>query len=311
MEEIIRWITSEDVSFYTRVWRNETLPPKAIIFLVHGSVEHGGRYKAFAEHLTQQGYVVVAPDLRGHGETGIHGDGLGYFSDAPMGWEICVHDLKVIYDQCVDWYPGLPLIVFGHSMGSYLVRCFIKEYPVAMQGVVLSGTGHFATGIGDLALGLSKVLMHTKGKRYKSRFLTSLVYGTLNKRIGKTETDFDFLSRDTEQVRRYIEDPLCGYICTVDYLHEMLFGTKKANRAAMFELANRQLPLLLISGGEDPVADRGGKGFKKVFDSYKHRMDDVTAHVYEGARHEVLNETNRETVMADICAWLKTIEKYK
>jgi len=308
MNEIIKWIKIEDISFFTRVWVHESIEPRGIFLLIHGSVEHSQRYKHFAEALVENGYVVIAPDLRGHGQTGLESGRLGYFSDDPMGWELAVHDLKVMYDTSCQWYPELPVTLFGHSMGSYLVRCFLKEYPVLIKGVILSGTGSFASGIGDIGIWLSKILMHVKGRSHKSEFLTELVYGNLNKRIPNTQTPFDFLTRDSKEVAAYIEDPLCGYTCSAEFIHEMLLGTKKANVLEVFQLKNKELPLLIISGTNDPVGDRNGKGIKKVVNLYNEYMENVTTHFYEGARHEVLNELYRKDVMEDIFAWLSSFK---
>lgn len=307
MKEVIEWIKTEDISFFTRVWSSESVQPLGVFLLIHGSVEHSLRYKEFAKALTNKGYIVVAPDLRGHGQTGLKSRGIGYFSDEPMGWELAVHDLKVMYNQCVQWYPNLPITLFGHSMGSYLVRCFLKEYPVEIEGVILSGTGAFAKGIGDVGIFLSKLIMHMKGRRYKSEFLTNLVYGNLNKRIKERQTPFDFLTRDSEEVEAYIKDPLCGYTCSAEFIHEMLLGTKKANMLEVFQLKDKNLPLLIISGSNDPVGDRSGKGIKKVVHLYNQEMKNVTTHFYEGARHELLNELYRQDVIEDIFAWLPSL----
>ena len=304
MKESIEWIYTEDISLYTRIWTNESMEPKGLLYVIHGSVEHTERYRAFAEFFTADGFVVVAPDLRGHGQTGLNSGGLGYFSDNPLGWELCVHDLKVVFDQCAQWYPELPRVILGHSMGSYLVRCFMKEYPVSLDGVILSGTGAFAKGLGAFGIGLSKLTIHFKGRGYKSKLLTDLVYGSLNRFIKDAHTEFDFLTRDEAVVRAYIEDPLCGYTCSAEFIHELLSGTKKSNAREMFQWANVELPLLIISGEKDPVADHGGKGLKKVVQGYRQYLNKVTVNIYPGARHEVLNETNKEEVFHDIHKWL-------
>lgn len=309
MKETIKWIQSEDMSFYTHIWEAEASTAKAIFYLVHGSVEHSLRYKEFARTLTDQGYIVVAPDLRGHGKTAEKSNSLGHFTNNPMGWELCVHDLKIIYDKIILWYPEIPIIIFGHSMGSYLVRSLVKEYPLVLKGLIISGTGGFARGIGDAGIWMAKAVMHFKGVNYKSPFLTDLVYGTLNKKIGKTTTPFDFLSCDEEAVQTYINDPLCGYVCTAEFIHEMLLGTRKSNQEEMFDLEYKKIPLLLISGGNDPVGDKHSKGIKKVADNYKRYLDNVTFKLYEGARHELLNELNKQTVTDDIIQWLSTLEQ--
>lgn len=306
MKETIEWIHTEDIDFHTYIWTDEKIKPRAVFYIIHGSVEHAGRYKSFAENLVKEGYVVIAPDLRGHGQTGLKQNSLGHFTDGPMGWELCVHDLKFIYDHIHDSYPNLPLILFGHSMGSYLVRCFIKEYPVECAGLIISGTGGFAKGLGDLGIWLAKLIMHIKGKAYKSKFLTALVYDSLNKRIGRTETSFDFLSRDKTVVKTYIEDPLCGYTCSAEYIHELLLGTRKSNEGPMFDLKQDKLPILLMSGENDPVGDKKSKGIKGVYTKYKEKNKNVSFNLYPKARHELLNEINREEVIADVLAWLSS-----
>lgn len=307
MKETVKWLESEELDFYIHIWEEETVKTKGVFYLVHGSVEHSYRYQHFAEKLTKEGYIVVAPDLRGHGKTGEKAKSLGYFSDNPMGWELCVHDLKYIYDAIVAWYPELPIVIFGHSMGSYLVRCFLKEYPVAISGAILSGTGGFAKGIGDFGIWIAKLMMHIKGRRHKSSFLTNLVYGTLNSKITQIKTPFDFLSRDEEVVSKYIEDPLCGYVCTAEFIHEMVLGTRKSNQREMFQLRNSQLPMLIVSGEEDPVGDKNNKGILGVVASYKKYMSSVTFKLYPNARHEVLNELDRERIMEDMIRWLSTL----
>lgn len=307
MKETIKWLKSEEMDFYLRIWEDESVKARRVFYLIHGSVEHSNRYEHFAEKLTKEGYIVVAPDLRGHGETGLKAKSLGYFSDQPMGWELCVHDIKYIYDTIVKWYPELPVVIFGHSMGSYLVRCFLKAYPVPLLAVILSGTGGFARGLGEIGIWISKLIMHIKGRRHKSPFLTNLVYGTLNSKITRVKTPFDFLSRDEEVVAKYIDDPLCGYVCTAEFIHEMVSGTEKSNHREMFRLKDVQLPMLIVSGAEDPVGDKNNKGILKVVKSYKKHMSAVTFKLYSNARHEVLNELEREQVMDDMISWLSTL----
>lgn len=307
MKESVKWIKTEDLSFHTLIWTPERSSIKGVFYLVHGSVEHAMRYKEFAQALTEQGYVVIAPDLRGHGQTALRNQTLGHFSNAPMGWHLCVHDLKLIYDEIRLWYPELPIVLFGHSMGSYLVRTLVKEYPVQLQGLILSGTGAFANGIGDVGIWLAKLTIQLKGYAYPSRFLTDLVYGSLNKKIGQTVTAFDFLSRDAEEVKRYIDDPLCGYVCSAEFIHEMLVGTKQANQQELFNLKADAFPLLIISGDKDPVADKNSRGIKAVVRSYEAHLENVTFKLYKDARHELLNELNKEEVTSDILTWLSSL----
>lgn len=309
MKESVKWIQTEDLSFHTLIWEPTERSPKAIFYLVHGSVEHAMRYKEFANRLTREGYLVIAPDLRGHGKTAEKNNSLGHFTNNPMGWELCVHDLKIIYDQISSWYPNIPVVLFGHSMGSYLVRTLIKEYPLKLKALIISGSGGFAKGIGDAGIWMAKAIMHFKGVNHKSPFLTDLVYGTLNKKLGSTVTPFDFLSRDENVVQAYLNDPLCGYTCSAEFIHEMLVGTRKSNQLEMFDIENKTLPVLIMSGEADPVGDKRNKGIKKVVSNYNRYLKNVTFNLYKGGRHELLNELNKEVVTDDIIQWLSTLDQ--
>jgi len=307
MREVIKWIELEDISLHTYVWSSDVVETKGLFLLIHGSVEHSARYREFAEQLTQNGYTVVAPDLRGHGKTGEKSGSVGHFSDGPMGWELCVHDIKYVYDRCRMWFPKMPVVLFGHSMGSFLVRSFLKEYPVSLKAGIISGTGDFERGLGDVGIWLAKGIMRMYGPRHKSPLLTDMVFNTLNRKVGKTETPFDFLSRDADRVQLYLADPLCGYTCTAEYIHEMLLGSRKSNDYRLFELSPSTLPMLFISGDADPLGGRRGSGVKNVVHRYRQHMTDVTFKLYKNARHELLNELNREMVIADVLDWLSSI----
>ncbi len=221
------------------------------------------------------------------------------------GWGIAVEDMRALCDKVSAEYPGLAYFLLGHSMGSFLARTFVIRFPELLEGCVLSGTGQQPAPlirIGLAAAGIEKALF---GAGKPSVRLNRLSFGAYNRRIPHHRTPHDWLSRDVEIVDLYEADDACGFVPGAGMFADMLTGIrfigKKKNIAAM----RKTLPVLLISGEEDPVGDYG-KGPKKVYDLFASAgLRDVTLKLYEGARHEVLNELNRREVFSDVLRWLR------
>jgi len=288
---------------------NKWLPekePKAVLHLVHGSVEHVERYRRFAEFLTKGGIGVYASDIRGHGKTAGAVENQSYFSDEKNGWDLAISDLKKITSDIQNDYPGKPVFIFGHSMGSFLVRDYISKFGSELKGAILSGTGGGRVMLQHVAKVLSKLFMIFKGRKSNSPFLHKLLYGTLNDDIENAETDLDFLSSVKEEVKKYIDDPYCGHTITPEYLHEMVRGILRISKEKVPLETPDELPIHIFSGELDPVSGKDGKEVKRVAESYRSaNQKDVTLKRYPGGRHEMLNESNREEVFADVLAWIK------
>ena len=284
----IRWIPEGEV--------------RAILQLSHGMVEHIERYDDFAAFLTGKGFLVTGNDHLGHGKSVTDEKKLFHFPK--NGNSILLKDMHRLRSITQKKYPDIPYFIMGHSMGSFLVRQYICMQGSGLKGAVIMGTGEQSRAALSFAKGLSNVKSAIQKPEHHSKTITKLAFGTYNSKIKDNKTEYDWLSRDEEMVNRYIIDPLCGGTFTNQAFSEM-FGSmiylkKKDNLKKMPE----DLPLLFVSGDADPVGAYG-KGprvaAKRCLDS---GVENVTCKIYEGSRHELLNEINKEDVYSDIAEWL-------
>ena len=289
---------------------NTTAPttPKAVLLIIHGSLEHALRYEPFAEFIASKGLAVYSCDLRGHGRTIRNDSELNYFTDGPNGWNLVLEDLIAFNKQIRETYPKTPLFVLGHSMGSFLARCLAVRTGKDIQGLILSGTGGAPAPLlrGGLALAALSMALGIRKKR--NRFLHKLVYGTLNNAIENPQTPSDFISRDHETVRAYLADPLSGETATTEYIFEMIKGFLLAMKRSTYRATPKNLPILLFSGEKDPVAGPKGDSavLKAAHQAYAQAgISDLTLKIYPEARHEMLNEINRAEVYADVLEWME------
>ncbi|OLS15159.1 MAG: lysophospholipase [Promethearchaeota archaeon CR_4] len=276
---------------------------KAVLQIAHGMVEHGARYARPAEKFTQAGYVVYLNDHRGHNKTAKDLDKKGQLG--PGGWESMVKDLKQLTDIIKKENPGLPVFLLGHSMGSFLAQEYIQQYGKELKGAILSGTNGFMS---KLILALGKMMAKSDVKKLGPNALgvkmDNNFFGKYNKFFEPAKTKFDWLSRDEVEVKKYVDDPWCGFVCPTSFYVEFLTGLstiwKKTNEARI----PKDLPIYMYSGMLDPVGSNT-KGVTKLFNRYKKLgIKDVTKKFYEGARHEMFNEINRDEVYKDVVQWL-------
>ncbi len=294
----------DNLEIYAYKWIPSTTPV-AVLQLVHGSVEHLMRYEPFAERLVREQIVFYGMDLRGHGQTAEKADQMNLFSKQPNGWQLAIDDIYTQTQQILSDFPGLPVFIFGHSMGSLLVRDVISQFGDSYQGAILSGTGRATPLLTYVGLALAKVFMLFNREK-TNPFLHNLIYGELNNKIDNPRSDYDFLSRDPSVVDAYIADPWCGQIVTTEYAHELVRGVLRINQARAYQETPKSLPIYLFSGAEDPVGGEEGVYVNEVAQAYQEAgVQDVQVKLYPGARHEMLNELNRDRVMADIIAWLR------
>ena len=286
-------------------WIPRTKSIKAILIINHGMAEHVARYDKFAGYLKEQGIAVFGEDHRGHGRTAGDKDNLGFFAE-DFGWRMVVQDIRDLHSLIQKEYSGIPIIMFGHSMGSFLTRDYLKEYGDDLSGVILSGTGYTPGPVTALGSIIASIEIRLKGKKHRSRLLDAMSFGSFNKPFTKEgNTGFEWLSRDKEQVNLYHEDPYCGFICTSSYFRDLFTGLRAINRIKAFMTTPKELPLLIISGEDDPVGDRG-RGVKKVFSSYKKSgVKDVTLNLIPHGRHESLNEINKEEIYTYLNDWME------
>ncbi|WP_213958223.1 MULTISPECIES: alpha/beta fold hydrolase [unclassified Variovorax] len=259
--------------------------PRAVVQLAHGMGEHSLRYRALADALTQAGCVVYANEHRGHGKSAQALGELGEFG--PRGFDGLVDDMAQLSRHARAAHAGLPLILIGHSMGSFATQYYLVKHSDLLAGAVLSGTA---------ALDLLGAALQS-GFRLED----------MNAALPDVRTPFDWLSRDPAQVDAYIADPLCGFTVTAEGMGSMFAGLAELAPAAMQSRIPADLPVYLFTGDQDPVSNKA-QWFYPLVERYREAgLRDVSCHVFGGARHETLNETNREEVFAVLLAWIARV----
>lgn len=274
---------------------------RAVVIIHHGMAEHISRYADYVKHLTDMGYAVFMHDMANHGKSNQKTELLGYFGEND-GYKNLVKDLKTVYDLAKKEFPNKKIIMFGHSMGSFIVRCFDCAYPGASDASVYMGTGgsNPAAGMGKA---ISNLIASIKGSTYKSKMLDKITFGSFNKKTDK-KTSFDWLTRDSAIVQKYIDDDYCGFLFTVKGMNDLVNLNVWANSAECYNTVKKDLPILLVAGADDPVGAYS-KGVNEVADKMKASgHTNVTVKLFPGCRHEVLNETNRQEVYEGIDAFL-------
>jgi len=286
--------------------------PRAVLHIVHGMAEHALRYKILAEKLTGAGIEVWAADQRGHGKTAdlsINDPGkggiLGHCADSHT-FALIAQDIRAIATEIQKTRKNIPLFLFGHSWGSFLNQKFIEEYSQSMdiRGCILSGT-RGPGGLQVLAgIPFMAALALICGKRKTSALAKNMADGPYNKPFKPNRTEFDWLSRDAAEVDKYIQDPLCGYLCSVGFYRDLAKGLHSIHRRKNIEKIKQTLPVYIFCGSADPVGEMGKSPAALAKAYRKHGIQDLEFTVYPDARHETLNETNRQEVMANLLAWI-------
>jgi len=275
--------------------------------IVHGMAEHAGRYTALAESLTNAGYAVFAQDLRGHGQTGHLGKQQGHFADTD-GWQRVIADVREIHELMRSEHPQLGVVLFGHSMGSFIAQDCVARFGSQLDAVVLSATDMPPAALrlaGQMAAWIER---KRQGPDKSSALLQTLSFGNFNRPFvrenGTARTEFEWLSADTAEVDKYIDDPDCGFACTTETWWQLLAAIGRVQSRSSIQAMPANLPMLLIAGSEDPVA-RNGKGPQALATKYRRMgITDVSTKIIAGGRHELLNDQPREQVINDMLAWL-------
>lgn len=276
--------------------------PQAILQICHGMTEHIERYHNFATFLAEHGYYVVGHDHLGHGKSVASSDKLGFFHEK-NGNEYVVADIHQLRKDTKEKYPNVPYFMMGHSMGSFLVRQYIGLHGEGLTGAIIMGTGDQPNLILNAGKLICKLIAAFKGWEYRSKFVDGMAAGGYSKKVkGEGES---WLSKNAANVAKYKEDPLSGYMFTVNGYYHMFSGMAKMNRQEKAEKIPKELPIFFVAGAEDPVGNCG-KAVENVYKRYQEcGMKDVSIKLYENDRHEILNEDDREQVYQDILAWLE------
>jgi alpha-beta hydrolase superfamily lysophospholipase len=309
-----QWLPMDDgAQLFLRRWspgeEPGSPPPKAVLHIVHGMAEHGLRYGRLARRLREAGVEVWAADQRGHGRTadpGVNDPGkgglLGHCADRD-GFSRVTADVEAVNRFIRKERPGIPLFLLGHSWGSFITQNYIENYG-GIDGCILSGS----RGPDGLKIPLGApflaLLAALRGSRSPSRLARSLADGPYNRPFRPNRTPSDWLSRDEAEVDAFIADPLCGQLCSAGFYRDLIALLNRIHRPAALGGIRRELPVYVFSGSADPVGEMG-KSPTALVNAYRSLgIRDLEFVLYPGARHEPLNETNREEVAENILSWL-------
>lgn len=300
-KESYRPSSSGEGRIYSCEWKKEG-EAVALLEISHGMAEHIGRYDAFASFLAERGIVVFGNDHAGHGKSASP-DQYGFFAKK-NGWEHALRDMDSLIESERAQYSELPVFILGHSMGSMLARCYVTHYGEKLSGAIFSGTvGPSPTAqMGHI---LAAAISLVRGGHYNSKFLNDLSHKGFNGRIENPRSGNAWLSRNEEIEDAYNKAKDCGFPFTSRAFYDMTGGIVEISSPKWAASVPKTLPIYLFSGDQDPVGDYG-KGVRIIYDRLKQAgIADVELKLYEGGRHEMLNETNNEEVYGDVYDWIK------
>lgn len=276
---------------------------RGVVQVNHGLAEHAGRYADFAERLSARGYHVYAHDHRGHGGTTA--------PDAPPrmfgGWDKVIGDVQAVRGEIARAHPGLPVVVFGHSMGACVAMNAVMRHPEGAAGAAI-WNGNFSLGplatVMAALVGLQRAIL---GPRATETLIHGLSFSTWQRRYRPETDEPDWLSRDRDVVRAYVDDPLCGWPSTVSLWGDFLQGLKTAARDEDLSGIRRDMPFHLVGGAADPASDDGRAVTKLAERLARNGFGDVSLQVYEEGRHEAHNDLHKDQVMDEFATWLDRV----
>ena len=284
------------------VWRPET-DVKAVLQICHGMVEYIDRYNDFAQYLAERGVCVVGHDHLGHGKSVQSEEHLGFFHES-HGNKYVITDIHRLRRMTEKDYAGVPYFMMGHSMGSFLLRQYLTMRVEGLAGAIIMGTGYMPHGLLAAGQMVCRTIAAVKGWQYRSEFMNQLGMGGYNKQFEPSESTKDWITSDEEMRKKYEADPLCSFTFTVNGYYQMFEGMKVLTKKNAMDKIPGSLPVLFVSGAEDPVGSNG-EGVARVFRKYeKAGIQDVKMKLYPKGRHEILNESNREQVYEDLYQWM-------
>lgn len=302
--EPFRLRSGDGLELFVHHWAPDATPVRATVQIAHGMGEHAGRYERLATQLCAAGFEVYAPDTRGHGLSLFGPDQLGHLADDD-GWVKAVEDVDRVAKRIATDRLGLPHALIGHSLGSLLVIDCLTRARTVPDAVVLSGTSGPPGRAIWLALAVARFERLRLGVRGQSALLQRMLFGQFNRAFEPGESAFDWLSRDRLEVAKYVADPLCGFVLSVGGICDLSAGLGRMFTPAALARVPRDVPLLLLSGANDPVHD-SLRGIRALVQALREAgMTRLTERIHPEGRHEMFNETNRDEVTRDLVEWLE------
>ncbi len=302
MTDTFTLVAGDEETIHARSWEVDN--PSLAVQIIHGLGEHAGRYNRLAAALNAAGISVYAHDHRGHGE---HADLRGFFGES-NGWQSVVDDSSLVFDHIKTKNDGVPIAVLGHSMGSFVAQSLAMQRSHDLAALVLSGStwpASYKLLPGRVVAGIVGFI---SGRRNPSPLLDGLGFGSLNKPFAPARTEYDWLSRDEVEVDKYVDDPLCGGPFTIGLWQDFLAGMSGVGSDTAINRIRFDLPILILGGEKDSVGgDRGMGDLMTHYAQTGHSR--LKIRIYEGGRHEMFNETNRDEVTEQLVSWLSPIGK--
>ena len=299
-----KWVNGiNDKQIFLRFW-DDVDHPIGVVQIIHGMAEHSKRYENFAHFLNRQGFIVYADDHRGHGNSLEDDEAFGYIGED--GFNNIVEDEKIISDFIKKKHKELPLYIFSHSFGSFIGQEYIIRYSNTIDGIILSGSAK-QDGL-DVRAG--RVLASIQNKVFndqsEAKLIDKLSFGSFNKTVDYQQTKFDWLSRDQQEVEKYIADDFCGFVSPINFYYYLFKGFKTLYQPDRLAGISKDLPILVISGDKDPVG-KYGKSVKNLYQQYQDLdIKNISLKLFPNGRHELVNETNKEKIFHYIFHWLST-----
>lgn len=282
-----------------------------IFQIVHGMAEYIERYEELARYLGEKGILVTGDDHLGHGKSVPEGGIYGYFCEQDPA-TVVVRDVHRLKKMTQEDYPGVPYVILGHSMGSFILRNYLFRYGTGIEGAIICGTGSKSKALVMASQIIAAVQGAVLGDAHASKLIDRLAFGSSNKKIADAKTPFDWLCTDAEVVDAYLKDELCGFTFTVNGFKTLFQLLKRLNKAENLNKMPKDLPVIFISGDMDPVGDYG-EGVRKAYEDFQNAgMKRVSMKLYPGGRHELLNETNKKQVYEELYPWImERVKEYQ
>jgi len=277
--------------------------PKAIVQVIHGIIEHIKPYAPYFEQLAENGYIVVGTDHLGHGRSFQLPEDKGYVADKD-GWDYLVRDEEILRQAMKVQYPDLKQVAFGFSMGSFMLRTHLIRFPGGFDAAIVGGTGNQGKLLVKSGLFAANLVVGIMGPRHRSKLLNTLAFGNYTKIYNAPKTEFDWITRDEVELKKYLDDPLCGFLPTCSLFRDMMFGINLITNPKNIALMCKETPVVFMSGDMDPVGDCA-KGVIKAYELFKEAgMKDVSMKIYHDDRHAIIAELNRAEVVKDMLDWI-------
>lgn len=303
--EFFEFAGHDGISLPAVAWKPEG-EVKAVLQIAHGMTEHMGRYEALAEYLTPQGIGVAGFDLRGHGKNS--GD-RAVASFGQDGWRASIEDMRLFYQLLQGRFPGVPHYMLGFSLGSFLLREYLTKYPEEgeIAGAIIMGTGHQPGWLLSVMIAIVNGQIKKTGFDRTTDLVRQLSFGTYNQKFKPNRTEADWLCSDTESLDQYLADPLVRKNISAGFFWELLGSMKRTGKLDSYSGWNKEMPVLLLYGTEDPVGD-SGKGVLRIWDQMKKAgLKNADCQQFPGARHDIFHEESAgiaESVRHSIADWL-------